>query len=136
MRFLFALLMLSVLSNLADAAQLDESGNVFLEKCTAFEKANSDTTTKELLEVNQCLAYLRGVMDGVEVERRWLGGGDEAKYPLPFCIPPDVSTGQILRITLKYIRNNPEIAHYTTAMLVVNALGFTFPCTTTSPKKE
>ncbi len=139
MRFLLALLMLSVLSDLATAAQLDESGNVFIEECSAYEKATSDMsnlTTIEILKTTKCGVYLTGVIDGVKIERSWLGGGDEAKYPVPFCLPPEVPMGQVLRITLKYIRNNPELAHHMTVELVVRALNSAFPCTDTPPKKE
>jgi hypothetical protein len=50
----------------------------------------------------------------------------------PFCVPDAADDGQIVRITLKYIRNNPEEAHKMTAVLIVEGLREAFPC----PRKK
>ena len=103
------------------------SGNAFLRLCSVVEK-NEIETNQEGQHVVACVAYVEGVVQGVSAEVafvRDVGGKEPLK---PFCLPDNVENGQIIRITLKYIRNHPEEAHQSTVILVVQALREAFPC--------
>jgi hypothetical protein len=80
----------------------------------------------------QCIAYIRGLMDGSAYEDARIEAESKTKTKLPpysFCLPAEgVRTEQMGRVALKYIRNNPEKAHLQTSALVFAALNNAFPC--------
>jgi Ssp1 endopeptidase immunity protein Rap1a len=68
---------------------------------------------------------------------RWVSETDYRQNPdCPFCVPDAADNEQMIRITLKYIRNNPEEAHKTTAVLIVEAVRVAFPCVAHTAKKK
>lgn len=48
--------------------------------------------------------------------------------PAPFCVSPEAENGQLVRITLKYIRKNPELSHLPTVVLLLDAMKEAFRC--------
>ena len=48
--------------------------------------------------------------------------------PKLFCRPENVELAQLVRIVLKYIRENPENANQETALLIMKALREAYPC--------
>jgi hypothetical protein len=136
MRPLLLVFTMLAFRGIARAQTIDASGNEFLNKCSVIEKSAdvqmSNLSDIEIVQADLCIYYLRGVADGVQAEKAFLqelSGANKFKYPVPSCVPDGVKVDQIARIVLKYIRNNPEISHYPTAALVMDALGTTFPCT-------
>lgn len=67
----------------------------------------------------QCLGYIQGVADASRGEN-W----KERSY----CVPRGVLTGQMQKIVVKYLNEQPEILHYTAYILVQQALLEAFPC--------
>ena len=103
------------------------SGNAFVRLCSVVE-TNETETQLETQHGVACIAYVVGLIDGVSKETEFVLAVSNKQPPMPFCLPDDVENGQIIRITLKYIRNHPEEAHLSTAFLVVQALREAFPC--------
>lgn len=98
------------------------TGNAFLSSCSVVEKVGP--THDDFVSAVYCLGYIHGLMDGLRASP-WAG----------VCMPTDaeagkykVTTGQLVSILLKYVRDNPETAHYQTATLFVRALERAFPC--------
>jgi hypothetical protein len=112
------------------ANRLYDSGNNFLSECSALDRANdSNLTNVEMAKNMQCLSYVEGLIDGAFYESvRTLADGKLKVDSLPFCRPEGVSNLQLIRVALKYVRDNPEKAHLTTAVLVFEALKIAFPC--------
>jgi len=109
--------------------QLYESGNAFLRSCSVVEKAPIHPTDSELFNDLQCIGYLNGLVDGVALEASYESNdGKTAAFQPFFCVTEGVETGQLVRIVLKYIRDNPDKAHLRTVWLAGAALRKAFPC--------
>jgi Rap1a immunity proteins len=106
------------------------SGNAFVRFCSAIEKGEL-TTREDLRNTVACVAYVEGVVQGVNVEIAYskTTTGNEPNIPLP----DTAENGQIVKVTLKYIRNHPEEAHKPTASLQLEALREAFPCHSKKP---
>jgi Rap1a immunity proteins len=63
-----------------------------------------------------------GVDDGVRMTY------DIQDQPQPYCLPDEVTTGQTVRILIKFIKDHPEKAHSQTRVLVIESLTDAFPC--------
>jgi hypothetical protein len=129
--WLFALLFLLAVPLSAQTVEVlpfVASGNSFLRDCSVVNM-EKHTTPAEDTESVACLLYVGGVMQGAE-----LGSGVtrfEAKpmaLPKLFCRPENVEMLQLVRIVLKYIRENPEKANKETAALIIMALREAYPC--------
>ena len=107
--------------------QLWDSGNAFLQRCRAAEKATSDMTSSELVSVNNCISYVNGLDEGIKLEITFLNESGRPQV-LPYCVPVGVKRGQPFLVLLKYIRENPATAHESTAILFGRAMKDAFPC--------
>jgi hypothetical protein len=101
--------------------------------CSSIENEGSEITREESRNIVYCVAYVEGVVQGVEVEIAYSTGTTGNKPRSPFCLPDTVEDGQIVKIILKYIRNHPEEAHKSTVSLMIEALREAFPCRTKNP---
>src|SRR6266853_1034281 len=112
----------------AFADPLEKSGNDFLAECSAMDK-ESGLTNIEMAKNMTCISYIQGLIDGVtyEIASTHVDNKKQAK-PFPFCSPESVGNMQLLRVALKYVRDNPEKAHLPTAVLIFTALKKSFPC--------
>jgi len=62
-----------------------------------------------------CDGYIAGVADTLEMTRT-------------ICIPPRVTSGQLVDVVIKFLKDNPESRHYAGASEATIALGRAFPC--------
>lgn len=109
----------------------ETSGNAFLRVCSALDRAVLDgTETVETFQnIANCVGYIHGFIKGITVEQVFVEGYTHQKeVPVPFCLPDKVENGQIVRIVLKYIRDNPAVANQPTSVLIMKALGKSYPC--------
>ncbi len=81
-----------------------ESGNTLLPKCKG---------TGE----NYCLGYVAGVQDMFS-----------DMQDTPFCMPPNITVGQITDVFILHLEENPSKRHYTANSLFFNAMNDAFPC--------
>jgi hypothetical protein len=77
------------------------------------------------------MLYIAGFVQGVEVGNTTTRVQAKQPVVMPFCRPNGVENAQLVRIVLKYIRENPEDAHQDTMLVAMWALQRAFPC---SPK--
>lgn len=104
------------------------SGNAFVRSCSSIEKDDSQTTRTDFTNTVSCVAYVEGVVQGVQVEIAYSKGTTGNEPPSPFCLPDSAENGQIVRVILKYVRNHPEEAHKSTVSLTIEAMREAFPC--------
>ena len=110
------------------ANPLDRSGNDFLAECSALDK-DSGLTNIEMAKNMTCLTYIQGLIDGATYEIASMQVENKTKaQPFSFCRPGGVGNMQLLRIALKYVRDNPEKAHLPTVVLIFTALKNSFLC--------
>jgi Rap1a immunity proteins len=104
-----------------------ESGNAFLRVCSSVEKEQRTPTINQ--DDTGCILYIAGFVQGVEIgNTATMLQLKPTPVPLPFCRPEGVETGQLVKIVLKYIRENPEDAHHDTMMIALWAFQKAFPC--------
>lgn len=68
-----------------------------------------------------CLGYLKGVAEMSRLREKL------PKLP-PVCVPDAVTVGQVRNIVVRYLEEHPEELHYSSIILVTNALDEAFPC--------
>ena len=104
----------------------DASGNAFARVCSAVDR--DDKNQVDLLQTMSCVFYVSGFAEGVEREASFAEDKLNRRVPKAFCRPDVAENGQLVRIVLKYIHDNPEQAHELTMHLIVRALTKAFPC--------
>jgi hypothetical protein len=68
-----------------------------------------------------CLGYLKGVAEMSRLREK------VPQLP-PVCVPEAVTVGQVRNIVVRYLEEHPEEWHYSSIVLVTNALDEAFPC--------
>jgi cytochrome b len=118
-----------VLVGVSDAETLYQSGNAFARQCGVIDKDEGELTPLDLTYVMACYAYVVGIVNGVEAEQHYATAALQADVGTPYCLPVDqIESAQAVRITLKYIRDNPSQAHRPAGALVIKAIHDVFPC--------
>ncbi len=103
------------------------SGNAFLRLCGVVEK--DQKTDVEMQQGTNCLLYIAGFVQGAEIGSTTTRVQQkQPALPQPFCRPDNVETAQLVKIVLKYVRENPEDAHQDTMLVAMWALQKAFPC--------
>jgi hypothetical protein len=69
----------------------------------------------------RCTGFIAGVVDATEGIRSLQGK--------PYCIPEDVTLGQLNEVVLAYMQNNPANRSLAASALVIAAVGNTYSCT-------
>ena len=88
---------------------LTDDGNTFLAQCAQNGEASAP---------GFCTMYVGGVIDGAQISDK-----------PAFCLPENVSYGQMVRVSIKYMQEHPESLQHPTAALVITAHAKAFPCT-------
>jgi hypothetical protein len=102
------------------------SGNDFRRFCAAVA-AKSEPGPDFM--TGTCYGYIDGVMEGITYSRAYAQAkAGKSVVPRLFCQPASVENGQIIRIVLKYIDDNPKDSHLPTAALLIDAMTAAFPC--------
>ena len=70
-----------------------------------------------------CAGYIMGVIDS----HNGAVGTEKMSEPY-FCVPDEVSRGELIDIALKYVEEHPERRHFGGATLIWMALVFEYPC--------
>jgi hypothetical protein len=120
--------LLSALTMFGSTATMD--GNKLLDQCELEESAHSgQLSPHDQWEAAHCLGYVAGAFDAIIMR--------DAAYPVfcpgkvrkAICIPKDgPSTGQVIRIVLKFLKDHPERLHERADLLIDDALRQAFPC--------
>lgn len=102
-------------------------GNELLSNCkTALATKSKDTSWEELCTSEYSSGYCYGFIFGVVSAS--LLNRIESKASPDFCLSPQVTMGQIVRVVVKHLENHPEKLHQSGATLVLEAQKEAFPC--------
>ena len=109
---IFALICLIAVPSVASTTA---DGNSLLKEC---QKAvmladDGDVTYGDVAEIASCTGFIHGLM---------------AVPNTFFCIPVNVSTGQAMRVLVKYLQEHPENLHLAKGKLALDAFADAFPC--------
>ena len=109
---------------------LETSGNTFLRICSVADKEENTEhlSVDQKVALTSCLNFISGFTNGVEVEMLFVENATKQSSHAPFCVPASVENIQIVRVVLKYIRDNPAAAHRKTNSLIMFSLGERYPC--------
>jgi hypothetical protein len=123
---LVAALMCAAVPSFCQKSDMSASGNQFLATC------GDVPDMVHLTEMGfGCAAYVDGLMGGIALFADKGGILEREQY----CSPSGVTVGQAVRLLVKYIKDNPAIAHVETRMLMLSALVAAFPCPPAPPVK-
>jgi hypothetical protein len=120
------LLAVLVLCFLSSHAYADNDGNSLLLAC----KASVDFLDEQKIEmkhphsVGQCLGLISGLRD---MHDYFQTGLLEIIQPV-FCVPGEVNSGQLARVLVKYLKENPTELHKRDTLLILMAFIDGFPC--------
>jgi hypothetical protein len=103
-----------------------ESGNAFLRLCSSVEREQTSLAEKQ--DGMGCMLYIAGFVQGVEVGNTTTRVQTKQAEPMPFCRPENAENAQLVKIVLKYIRENPQDAHQSTMLVALWAFQKAFPC--------
>ena len=136
MKILFAVFLISSLSYApasptTSAEEWDGTGNALLKRCSLDVRAmdGERISSSDSVDATFCLGYLSGVIDSDSMNQR-LEADDKDSKPLMkhVCVPNSASMGQASRITVKWLRENPDKLHYPAPVVAIAALRRAFPC--------
>lgn len=121
---LAALLIFLLVSPEAHATESD--GNKLLTDCSIAIKVMEDGSKEptQITSTAYCLGHVRGADDMHNLYR-----AISKSEPL-YCLPSEVTTGQMVRIIVKYLKETPENLHLDGTMLIATALRGAYPCKT------
>jgi uncharacterized protein YoaH (UPF0181 family) len=133
MRVLLALVIL--LARVSHAQQIGfdwkGDGNSLLQSCDLYVQAadGKPISSGDAVQGSFCTGYLTGILDFditlSHLENDKSGSKGVIRH---ICVPDGVSTGQAVRIVVKWLRNNPERLHYPASVLALAGLRDAFPC--------
>lgn len=108
----------------AQQRQQERNGSSYLQLCSATVKEldGGRLTEVEGIDALHCSAYVSGFVDAVRVTSK-RKAADEV------CLPEGgVQLSQVVRIFVKYLRDNPQTLHQEARTLLLTALLKAFPC--------
>jgi hypothetical protein len=111
-RLVAAVVAIQLIGPSASAEENLDSGNSYLEACTA---------DKGSFNMGTCLGFIHGILQSQQRDERY------------FCAPNGITIGQARAIIIKYLNDNPDRRHYQFAALANMALARVFPCPLKKP---
>ena len=124
-----AMLAAIFLLSLPGIAQQSLTGNQLLTKCEHAERALSAPggapSGANLSDAYQCVAFIAGAFEGASYS--WILAG-QVQGARAFCIPGAIPDIQLIRVTLSWLRSNPQHLHDPAGVLTIVALRDAFPC--------
>ena len=103
---------------------IGRSGRDFLEVCSSVDSEGNKDATRIGRDAT-CLGWVAGFTDGFLVHEELLSVPRRDRMA---CVPPGVTTIQIVRVIKKYLADNPGKAHRPTRYIASIALAGAFPC--------
>jgi hypothetical protein len=120
---LMAVALAGILANgAASAAQAKYDGNELLGQCQQYIKAADKEKNYDQYDTALCSGYIQGVVSTTYFFDESLKKEDK------FCIPDNVTNGQLVRIVVKYLKDNPKLLNEPRVSLVWIALMDAYPC--------
>jgi len=139
----FAFLAAVLLNAQTTARDISDSGNRYVEVCSSTEKSPEKVDEMYFLNSGLCSGFMMGYREGIKVsiamlqhDNPSLASLKDSEEDLGVCVPDGVELAQMIRVTLKYIREHPEQGHLPSALLVLMAERNAFPCAKSAQKQR
>jgi hypothetical protein len=101
-------------------------GNRLLDKCNRVIRAVDDgvapSATSEGIEAGHCIGLIKGI-----IKLNMVYQAKDRDSAL-FCPPSKISSGQAVRIVVKYMRDNPSELHNEESLVAIAAFIDAYPC--------
>jgi hypothetical protein len=107
-----------------------ENTTQLLEKCklaivvTTNPSELENTGFSSGADLGFCFGYLRGMSDAALAAQL----DPDSLEAIKSCRPPDVDNGQLARVLIKFLEDDPEFLHYGMIFATALALNQAFPC--------
>lgn len=128
------ILLLSLLVIAAPYCFSQKTGNDLLKQCSHAIAAMDDEQQlqgTQNLDVAFCFGYISGVRDGAMSYQVFDRSKRQDTFER-FCLPKEgIENGQMVRIVVKYLKDNPAKLHERAEWLILDALSNAFPCKAT-----
>src|SRR6266704_3564899 len=86
------------------------------DNCAAMDSSGNMRDPGAFLSTGLCLGYLMGALQADNIRTKILGDKPSS------CLPATFTTGQMVKIFLKYINDHPERLHLNAALVVLDSL--------------
>jgi hypothetical protein len=118
-----------------------KTGNDLLQDCSIalkhFNDDNMSGAPVDSIKIGNCIGFVTGVMQAAALRRADSGNGQSKDPATQFCIRPDVSVEQVVRMSLNRLKRKPEELDLDAATVVLRAMneGAAGPCISGSGKE-
>jgi len=104
-------------------------GSSLLTKCSLAVRVfdGEKLSSADAIDGGICIGYLWGSHD-TDFMVQMLEEHEKITLMKHACPPSNASTAQIVRVVVKYLRDNPERLHLPASVLVTDAIRSSFPC--------
>jgi hypothetical protein len=101
------------------AAEAPTDGGKLLAYCEEAEKTGSNVNP---FRGGYCMAFIEGTLRG------WEASSFVRDAPVNYCIPADVTMGQLIGVVTKHLRDNPSRLSGKAELSVISAMQKAYPC--------
>jgi hypothetical protein len=112
----------TLVSGGAQATDRTYDGNELLAHCQQYIKVADSERNYDVLEAGLCAGFIEGVNSTVYFY------SDVLKKNEKYCMPDTVKNAQMVRIVVKYLKDNPKLLNQSRTGLVWAALKDAYPC--------
>jgi hypothetical protein len=104
-------------------------GSNLLTRCSLAVRVfdGEKLSSADAVDGSFCMGYISGIHD-MDYAVQMLEENEKITLMKHACIPSNVSTAQVMRVVVKYLRDNPERLHMPASVLVTDAIRSSFPC--------
>lgn len=127
--FLWSAVFLLISGCLAAQDDWKGDGSSLLTKCSLAVRVfdGEKLSTADALDGSFCVGYISGIHD-TDYMVQMLEEHEKISLMKHACPPSNASTGQAVRVVVKYLRDNPERLNLPASVLVTDAIRSSFPC--------
>jgi hypothetical protein len=94
------------------------------------------TAHAEFLDGNKLLSDMKGSHGFQMSALGYVMGVADSIQSVTACVPPSVTSGQVLDMVRNYLEANPAIRHFTADVIVTDVLKRAFPCAARTPGRQ
>lgn len=98
------------------------TGLDLLRACKFMLSPETIASPVDAMNAGQCAGFVNGIHDAVKVTESIVG-----RESALFCAPT-LQTEQVVRLSVKYLTDNPDVLHQPARVGVIVALRKAFPC--------
>jgi hypothetical protein len=127
--FLWSVVFLLISGCLVAQDDWKADGSSLLTKCSLAVRIldGEKLSSTDAVEGGFCTGYISGSHD-TDYMVQMLEEHEKITLMKHSCPPSNASTGQVVRIVVKYLRDNPERLRMPASVLVTDAVRSSFPC--------